>query len=105
MNDLDSRITAAVYEAIDELNLTLAPEKRVRKDLATKLSGPSGALDSLGLVNLVVETEMKVEEAFGVSINLGDGASAAATVDPFQSVHALVSYIREKLPAEASSGG
>src|SRR4051812_43776689 len=59
-----------VYSAIDELNQQLPPQKRVAKSEATPLTGSTGALDSLGFLNLIVIVEDKVNAAHGSAIAL-----------------------------------
>ena len=95
---MDSTVTAdavwaAVYEAVDRLNETLPMEKRLPKAADTRLIGPGGHLDSLGAVNLIVETEEAVEEQLGVRINLGDERAASQAVHPMSSISSFVEYI------------
>jgi acyl carrier protein len=97
MNNDKHTILRAVYRAIDELNLTLPPEKQVQKNAHAPLGEPPGPLDSLGLVNLVVETEQQIEEMFGVAVNLADQQAATASENPLASVQTLADYIWAKL--------
>jgi acyl carrier protein len=90
-------VLAAVYEAVDRLNDTLPPDKQVPKSLDTRLIGADGHLDSLGAVNLIVETEEAVEERLGVRINLGDERAASRAVHPMSSILLLVEYIQTLL--------
>ena len=83
----EANIVSAVYAAVDEINLLRPPEKQLIKQLETDLSG----LDSLDLVNLIIETERQIEETLGVTINLG-GASTTVGRDALKN---LESYVRE----------
>ena len=47
-------IIRLIYEAIDEFNLQHPPEERLEKSAESVLFGPSGRLDSLGLVDLIL---------------------------------------------------
>lgn len=98
-----SKVIELIYLAIDELNQTLAPEKRLVKARDTVLSGPMTSLDSLGMVNLVVETEQQIEEAFGVTINLADQQLMSETQNPFETVETLASYVCKLLPCDTKS--
>jgi hypothetical protein len=73
----------------------------VPKDPDARLAGAGGHLDSLGLVNLIVETEQVIEERFGRYVNLGDERSAAQVQNPLGSVSSLASYIRTRLDGDA----
>jgi len=86
-----TKILELVYAAVDEVNQQLRRAQRLEKNEDTAISGQGGHLDSLGLVNLVFATEQQVEQEFGVSLNLADGASA--TLNPFQTIGSLVDYI------------
>ena len=48
-------ITQIIFSAIDEVNLMLPKDRRLEKSFQTTLSGDSAALDSLGLINLIVD--------------------------------------------------
>jgi hypothetical protein len=82
-------ITAAVYQAVDEVNELLPRHQWLVKDPTTPLHGSGATLDSLGLVNLIATTQSKIEEALGVRISLVDGnlltegLGALATLDQF----------------------
>jgi hypothetical protein len=90
-------VLEAVYEAVDRLNETLPLDKQVPKALDTCLIGTDGHLDSLGAINLIVETEEAVEERLGVRINLGDKRAASQAVHPMSSILLLVEYIQTLL--------
>ena len=98
----NQKIIDAAFRAVDELNLTLPPDEKVKKSLETLLSGPSGVLDSLGLVNLVVETEQQIEDEFGVLVNLADEKAMAVEPSPFKTLGSLVLYITSLLETEVS---
>lgn len=87
------RITRSLFHVIDEFNQTAAPDKQLPKALATGLYGRRGALDSLGLVNLIVATEQQIQEDFGVAISLADERAMSQDNSPFKTVDTLVHYI------------
>lgn len=87
------QLIQVIYEAIDEVNAVLPPEQQLEKSINTVLFGDSGKLDSLGLVNLIVTTEQKVEEQFGVTITLADEKAMSQRNSPFRTVESLAEYI------------
>ncbi len=87
------RITQVIYAAIDEINQLRPQAERLEKSNDTVLLGISGKLDSLGLVNFIVATEMNLEEAFGVSLNLADDKAMSQEKSPFRTVGTLGDYI------------
>lgn len=99
----NQKIIDATFRAVDELNLTLPPGEKVEKSLETVLSGPAAALDSLGLVNLVVETEQQIEDEFGVLVNLADEKAMAVEPSPFRTLGSLIQYIASLLETEVSA--
>jgi hypothetical protein len=94
-------VLAAVYQAIDQLNQTMPPDRHVPKTPEARLAGAGGHLDSLGVVNLIVETEQVIEERFGTYVNLGDERSASQAQNPLENVSALVGYIQSCLESAA----
>ena len=86
-------ITEIIFEAIDELNRLLPKERRLAKSPECALSGDNGGLDSLGLINLIVATEQKVQERLGRSITLADEKTMSQETNPFLNVQTLSTYI------------
>lgn len=100
---MKQEIVRAIFCAIDELNQMQAPDQRIDKSLDTVLSGPNAVLDSLGLVNLVIETEQKIEETFGVPVNLADQRAMSAGRNPLDTIGSLAEYIESLLSLERRS--
>jgi acyl carrier protein len=91
------KIEAIVFEAIDELNLALPAEEKVSPSKDTVLFGANGVLDSIGLVNLIVSTEQKLEEEFDVFLTLADEKALAFYTSPFRSIDSFVTYVQFRL--------
>lgn len=60
---------------------------------STVLLGVGGAVDSLGLVRLILEVEREVEQSTGRGISLTDERAMSQRNSPFRSVGALTEYI------------
>lgn len=99
--DVVQRATRAVFSAVDELNQQLPAGQRLVKSLDTVLldgaNNTSGALDSLGLVNLIVATEQKVEEDFAIAISLADEIVIKQETNPFRTIGSFVNYVSSSL--------
>ncbi len=92
------KVIRAIFRAVDELNQQLPKKQRLEKSEKTFLYGDSGVLDSLGLVNMIVTTEQKIEEEFGGAITLSDEkALSQKAVSPFETVERLADYISSLL--------
>lgn len=89
----NGKIIQVIFSAIDEINQQLPKEQRLEKSIDAVLFGRSGKLDSLGLVNLIVATEQKIEEKFGVTMNLADERTMALENSPFETVRTLADHI------------
>ena len=59
--------------------------------------GRGGALDSLGLVNLIVAVEQVIETATGQSITLADERALSQKNSPFANIGSLAVYIQTLL--------
>ena len=98
----EAQVIEAVYVAIDELNAQLPDDQHLKKSLDTELFGPASVIDSLGLVNLVVEVEEQIFQFFGRQLTLADEKAMSRKHSPFRTVAALVAYIQELLGEELS---
>ena len=67
----------------------------------TALFGPGGALDSLGLVQLIVFIEDRLAGQFGAAIALADEKALSEKRSPFRTVEALTDYVVRRLGADA----
>jgi acyl carrier protein len=91
------RITALIWDAVDEVNELLPEEARIAKQDEAVLLGESGSLDSFGLVNLVVALEQRLEDEFGVSVTLADEKAMSHSRSPFRTVATLRDYVQQLL--------
>jgi len=86
-------IIAQVRAAIEELNRQLPPAQQLRVASDSRLFGDGGPLDSLGLVNLIVLTEERISNEFGVDLTLLDENAASGQENPFRTVQTLADYV------------
>jgi acetyltransferase-like isoleucine patch superfamily enzyme len=91
--EADPRTVEAIYAAIDEVNMQLPPQERLRPSLDTPLQMNGGSVDSLVLINLLVASEERLAEAFGVHIVLTDPSLAAETENPLATVGSLIRFV------------
>lgn len=89
----DSRVMALILKAIDDINETLEEEDKIPKSSDMALFGPSGVLDSLGFVNLIVAVEQKIEEEFGISLTLADERAMSRQNSPFRTIGTLADHV------------
>ena len=68
---------------------------------ATVLLGQDGLLDSLGLVNLLVDVEQTLEEETGTALVIGDDRAVSASHSPFRTVGSLADYAMDLLHQHA----
>lgn len=91
------RVVDAVNSAVDDLNEIVGPEERLEKSPDVALIGTDARLDSLGLVNLIVLVEEKVQQAFGVGITLVDERAMSQSKSPFRTLGSLCEFVEEQL--------
>jgi len=94
------KINDTIFKAIDEINLQSEDENKLEKKTDTILYGKNSRLDSLGLVNLIVEVEQKIQDELGESIDLTDEKALSQKNSPFLSVQTLSDYIASLLKRE-----
>ena len=88
------RVLEIVYAAIQMIN----EERENDDDLLelkeeTRLFGRESKLDSLSLVNLIVDIEQRFAEELGVEVLLTDEKAMSQKRSPFRDVKSLVDYI------------
>jgi acyl carrier protein len=90
--ELDKKIIRFLEEFLTE-----ELEEPIKLTLDSKLFGGGGPLDSMSLVNLLVDLEELIEEDFGISITLADEKAMSRRTSPFSRVKYLVGYIEERI--------
>ncbi len=91
----------AVYSAVDDLNEILGADERLEKSPDVALIGTDARLDSLGLVNLIVLVEEKVQQRFGVGITLVDERAMSQSRSPFRTLGSLTDFVEEQMTDHA----
>lgn len=89
------RVLEAVYAAVDDLNLQLAPAARLEKSESTPITGDAARLDSLGFLNLVLGAETQVNARCSPAINLTESLLESEDRELPATLGALVSRILE----------
>jgi len=97
---LPVNVATIVQESLVELNRTLPRKEQLQTADAAPLMG--GGIDSLGLINLLVMVEQRVEDAFHVELGIssdgiGGDAAALATVGSFTAT--IVGLLEKKIGA------
>jgi len=86
-------IKTIIFTTIDELNQNMIKKDQLEKSLETRLFGGNSKLDSLGLINLIVGVEEKINDEFDMAITLADERAMSQKHSPFSTVESLVKYI------------
>ena len=86
-----------ILDSIREINEFRDEEDRIALSGDAVLMGDGGTLDSLGLTNLIVAIEERVENDLGKSIILFDEAIFDEGANPFETVSTLATLIEEKI--------
>ncbi len=90
-------VVEAINSAVDDLNEVLDPEERLAKSPDVALIGKDARVDSLGLVNLIVLVEEKIQQRFGVGITLVDERAMSQSKSPFRTLGSLAEFVQEQL--------
>ena len=89
---LKIKILDVIYKSIDKIN-EMNEKYTLSKKIDEPLIGPSSNLDSLGLVNLIVNIEQNIEDEFSVSVTLADEKALSQERSPFRTIDSLADYI------------
>lgn len=88
-----AKIEAAVFEAIDEMNVRLPKGITIDKALDAPLYGKTGKLESLDFVEFIVEVESKIQTVFGIDFVLTDENLLSKESSPFITVGSLIDHL------------
>jgi len=91
MNRAD--IERTVFAAVDDLNATLPEEKRLPRNGEARLIGAEGRLDSIGLVDLILSVEQKLQDEAGVAVTIADEKAFSQSQSPFLTLGTLTDYV------------
>jgi len=69
----------------------------------TRLLGRNAAIDSMALVNLILDVEDAVRARFGVGLTLANERAMSQTHSPFRTVGTLAEYVNLLLAGTAAS--
>lgn len=101
-------ITALVISSLRDV-LSQRSETKKQKSViqeSTSLIGEYSVFDSLGLVNLIVDVEQRLQEEHSISITLADEHALSQKISPFRTVSSLVDYIerliRDEIPHDTA---
>jgi D-alanine--poly(phosphoribitol) ligase subunit 2 len=90
-------VVDAINSAVDDLNEILGADESLGKSPEEALIGKDARLDSLGLVNLIVLVEEKIQQKFGVGITLVDERAMSQSKSPFRTLGSLAEFVEEQL--------
>ena len=82
-----------IRAAIAELNPQLPKEQQLEGSAGTPIYGNNGKLDSLGMANLIVILEQKIEEHYGFRVDLMQDDTISLGGEHFKTVNSLDLYI------------
>lgn len=97
------RVIAAIYSAVDELNRQLPKGVVVEKSLDAPLYGKGSRLESIDLVNFIMEVEDKVRDELGASVTIADEQAMSQQHSPFLTLGTLVDYVSGLLKEDGDS--
>ena len=72
-------------------------DESIELSLDSKLFGGGGPLDSMALVNLIVDLEELIEDDYGKTITLANEKAMSRRTSPFSRVQNLIDYVKEQL--------
>ncbi len=86
-----------ILKAIDDVNGQLPPSNQVERSASARLTGEGGTLDSMGLVNLIVAVERRVQEELHQTVVLTTERTLADSESVFATVGSLAAHVEQLL--------
>jgi acyl carrier protein len=88
-------IESLLFTAVAEVNRQLPKDRRLDPTRDTRLSGAEGRLDSLGILNLLVLAEQRIQSTFGIDVLLADDEALAREPSPFLTLGTLADHMQD----------
>lgn len=95
-----AEIVDVILEVAREMNESSGAAIAVEQGPDAALYGRDGALDSVGLVSLIVAVEQALEDRFGISVALADERAVSQKRSPFLTIGTLAEYVATRSGAE-----
>lgn len=89
------QILSIVIDSVKDLVDTFSEDQKFEVSEETRLFGSGSQIDSLSLVTMIVDLEMKFAEEFNYNLSLTDDRAMSREVSPFSSISSLTDYISE----------
>ena len=86
-------IISYIYEIIDQHNESNKEDLLIKKDLDTELIGNKGNLDSLGLINFLIEVEVIMKKKVDKKIFVIDENLFLDENGPYKNINTLCEFI------------
>lgn len=93
----EERLTQLIYTVIDELNPNFSDDEKIEKSMDAALFGQNGKLDSLGLVELMLQIEQKIYDDLNIPVSLAIENAMSKNENPFKTLGTLHRYIYHQL--------
>lgn len=86
-----------VQDSISHINQQLPDEQQISNDLDTVLVGTNSEIDSLSVINLIIEVEERIYNSLGIRIQILDKGIMSEEQDTFKTVSELIDWIIQEL--------
>lgn len=93
-------VLALVLETVRAYRLAMNAQGEEAIEPDTSLFGSGGALDSIGLVSVVIELEQKLSDLSGNDVSLMNDRAMSRSHNPFRTSRALAEYAHGQLSAK-----
>lgn len=100
--DLEKALVAT-KSAMEEVNMSREADQQLSDDPDAVLYGDGSALDSIGLVSVVMAVEAHVGDLTGEDVVLASEAAMSRKRSPYRSLRALAEYAVEMSKEEATT--
>ena len=95
----EEKLVLTIFKAVDEVNKMLPEERRLKKLPDTFLAGDRGKLESLELINFIVELEGSLQKDFSLTLNLIEWLEI--TEESTKRIDGLAKFIKAQANREA----
>lgn len=92
-----SKMLNIIYTAIDEVNKQQPPEYVLKKEKDEFLISEESAIDSLGLITLLINIEDKIQNEFDIKLDLVEENLISEQNTPFKTLDGLAKWLEKNV--------
>jgi len=96
IENLESVVTKSIINTLNDLHIPF----ELTDGHDTKLYGKDSIIDSIVLVNIIIDIEEEIQNSFNIPLQIANDAAFSTKRSPFRTINSLIHFIAKQLDAK-----